>query len=104
MLILSIIAFIQSFKEEGITLAEALPKDPKCRMNLFLCWACLIFFYLFVKRLGFVVTSSIVLATLFSRGTKWKLALPLSVIVSLICFFVFKVLLQVQIPTNTFGW
>lgn len=104
MMVLSVIGFFQSFKEEGITMAEVLPKQKSCRVNLYVCWGGLVFFLMFVKTLGFVVTASILLAALFSRGTKWTRAIPASITVTLICFFIFKVLLQVQVPVNQFGW
>ncbi|NLG37284.1 MAG: tripartite tricarboxylate transporter TctB family protein, partial [Clostridiales bacterium] len=72
MLILSIVAFVQSFKEkDGVTLADVLPKDRTSRINLYLCVGGLIFFLAAVRWLGFIPTSSILLAVLFSRGTKW---------------------------------
>lgn len=104
MFVLSVIAFVQSLKEDGITLDKVLPADRTSRINLYVCWGGLIFFLLFVKNIGFIVTSGILLAALFSRGTKWPKAILLSIIVSLCCFVIFKVVLQVQIPTNQFGW
>jgi len=104
MFILSLIAFVQSFKESGITLDKILPKSRSSKINLFVCWAGLVFFLLFVKRLGFVITSSVLLSTMFSRGTKWPKAIILGILVSICCFIVFKMVLQVQIPTNRFGW
>lgn len=104
MFILSVIAFIQSLKEDGITLDKILPKTRASRINLYVCWGGLVFFLIFVRRLGFIITSSILLTVLFSRGTKWSKATLLGIIVSICCFIVFKTVLQVQIPTNRFGW
>lgn len=104
MFVLSLIAFVQSLKEDGISLKEVLPASRTSRINLYVCWGGLIFFLLFVKRIGFVATSVILLSTLFSRGTKWPRAVLLGTIVSVCCFVIFKIVLQVQIPTNQFGW
>ena len=104
MFVLSVIAFVQSLKEDGITLERVLPANRTSRINLYVCWGGLIFFLIFVKKLGFVITSGVLLSALFSRGTKWPKAILLSIIVSLCCFVVFKIVLQVQIPTNQFGW
>jgi hypothetical protein len=104
MAILSIIAFISSFREKSITLAEILPKERSCRINLYVCWGGLLFFVLLVKRIGFLPTSFVLLSALFSRGTNWKKAIFVGAIVTICCFVVFKILLQVQIPTNKFGW
>jgi t-SNARE complex subunit (syntaxin) len=104
MFILSVIAFIQSLKEDGITLDKVLPAARASRINLYVCWGGLIFFFITVKKIGFVLASTILLAALFSRGTKWPIAIILSIIISLICFYIFKVILQIQIPINQFGW
>lgn len=103
LLILSIIAVIQSFKQEGIKLSEALPKG-KGTVNVIICWIAMLFFAFFAEILGLIITGIIMLATLFSRGMKWHKAFIISVIVTLCCFFIFKILLQVQIPENQFGF
>jgi len=104
MLVLSIIAFIQSLREDGVTLSEALPSDRKRRINLYVCWLGLIFFLLFVEKLGFVIAGSLLLTALFSRGVRWYKAAIIGTAVTLCFFFIFKSLLQVQVPTNVFGW
>lgn len=102
--VLSVIAFIQSFREDGVTMDKILPASRTSRINLYVCWGGLVFFLIFVKKLGFVITSSILLTALFSRGTKWWKAILLGIIVSICCFIIFKIVLQVQIPVNRFGW
>lgn len=104
MFVLSVIAFVNSLKGNGITLKEALPANITSKINLFVCWGGLIFFLIFVKKIGFLVTSIILLSALFSRGTKWPKAILLGSIVSVVCFVIFKMVLQVQIPVNQFGW
>ena len=104
MVVLSIISFIQYFKREGATLDQILPKDKGSRINLLICVAGLIFYLFFVEILGFVVTGSVLMIALFSRGTSWKRAVPLGILVAVICFVIFRVLLQVQVPVNRFGW
>ncbi len=80
LLVLSIIAFFQSLRGNGITLDRIL------------------------KSLGFSITSNIVLSAVLSRGTKLFQAIIISIFVTAACFLVFKVALQVQIPVNVFGW
>jgi hypothetical protein len=104
MIILSIIALIESFKKDGITLDKVLPKNRTSRMNLYVCWVGLVLFLAFVKKLGFTISSIILLSALFSRGTKWSQAIILGSIVSVFAFVIFKIVLQVQIPVNQFGW
>jgi putative tricarboxylic transport membrane protein len=104
MVVLSAFALINSFKEKGPVLSEILPKERSGRINLFVCWGALLFLLLFVEKLGFAVTASIALTAMLSRGTNWLKAALIGVSLSLICFFIFKVLLQMPIPVNQFGW
>lgn len=104
MVILTLIAFIQSFKEEGITLAQVLPNDKRRRVNLYVCWAGLILYVAFVQKIGFSICSTLLLAAMFSRGTKWYKALLAGVVVTACCYLVFVYLLGVQLPSNQFGW
>ena len=104
MIILSIIALIESFKKDGITLDKVLPENRASRINLYVCWGGLVFFLVFIKKLGFTISSIILLSALFSRGTKCPKAIILGSIISVIAFVIFKIVLQVQIPINQFGW
>lgn len=104
MAVFSAIALINSFKEKGPVLSEILPKERSGRINLFVCWGALLFLLLFVNKLGFIVTASIALTAMFSRGTKLPKAALIGISLSLICFFVFKLLLSMQVPVNQFGF
>jgi hypothetical protein len=104
MLILSIVAFIQSFKEKGIALVDVLPPERVGQINLYVCWGGLLFFLFTVRKIGFVIAAWILLTSLFSRGTSWKKAVLFGFVVTMCCFFIFKVLLQVQVPVNKFGF
>jgi hypothetical protein len=104
MVLLCVFALIQSLKEKGPVLSEILPKDRTGRINLFVCWGALLFILFFVEKLGFVLTGSIALTAMFSRGTNWLKAALIGVSFTLICFFIFRVLLQMSIPVNQFGF
>lgn len=104
LILLSVIAFIYSLKEEGITLDQLLPPDKTRRVNLYVTWGSLVFFLLFVKLIGFLPTSFVMLTSMFSRGTKLPKAALISAILTICCYIVFKVVLKVQIPTNQLGW
>ena len=103
-IVLSLFAFINSFKEEGIVLSDILPKGRAGKINLFVCWGALLFLLFFTTTLGFVVTASIALTAMLSRGTSLPKAALIGVSLTLICFFIFRVLLQMQIPVNQFGF
>lgn len=104
MVVFSVYALIKSFKGGGPVLSEVLPKDRTGRINLFVCWGALLFIVFFVEKLGFVLTASISLTAMFSRGSSWLKAALIGVSITLIGFFVFRVLLQMSIPVNQFGF
>ena len=103
LLILSIVSLIQSFKQPGMKISELFPSRDAVK-NLLITWGALLFFIVFCKILGFVITSIIMLFALFTRGMKWKTALICSVVVAVVCFVLFKMVLMVQVPVNVFGW
>jgi phosphotransferase system glucose/maltose/N-acetylglucosamine-specific IIC component len=53
---------------------------------------------------GFTVAGSLLMFVVFIRQYKWWKAILLSVIITFICFFVFKVLFSVPLPVNMFGF
>ncbi len=100
---LSIISFIQSFKRDGIKLSEVFPAGIG-RKNIIITWLSLVFFVVFAKILGFIATSVIMLTVLFNRSLKLNKAIISSVILAVCCFVLFKLILQVPVPVNKFGW
>ena len=104
LIILSLIALINSFKEPGVVLSDILPKDRVGRINLFVTWGALFFLLIFTQPLGFITASTISLTAMFSRGTTLPKAALISLVLTLICFYIFRVLLQMQIPVNQFGF
>lgn len=103
MLALLFLSLFKSLKKQGPKVSEAFPKGFG-RKNNIIAWLCLIFFVLFSKKIGVLITSIIILTILFGINTKWYKALALAVVVSICCFFVFSVILEVPVPTNKFGW
>ena len=104
MALLSAFALMKSFKDESPTLDKILPQERSSKINLFVCWGSLLFLLFFTNILGFLVTASVSLTAMLSRGTTWKRAALIGVSFTLICFFVFRVLLKMPIPVNQFGW
>lgn len=103
LLALSLVAFFQSFRQEGMKVSELFPSKVAVT-NLLVTWGALVFFVVFCKLLGFVITTTLMLFALFTRGMKWKPALIWSIAVAIICFLLFKSVLMVQVPVNQFGW
>ena len=104
LLVLSIVATMQSFKQEGNKLSDILPKGLG-RKNIITCWIALLFFAFFAETLGFIVTSTVMLTVLFNLGIKkWYKAFIIGLLVTLCCYLIFNTLLQVHVPANIFGW
>ena len=103
MLVLSLISLFQSFKQPGMKISEVFPSKIAAK-NLLITWGSLIFFVLFCKTLGFVIATTLMLTALFSRGMSIKKSFVCSLVVAVICFFLFKMVLMVQVPVNQFGW
>lgn len=103
LIVLSVISIIKSLNEKGVKLRDILPKGNGLK-NLLVTWGASIIFLFTVAKVGFIVASLIMLFLLYSRGYKWYYAILTSVIVTLVCFIVFKVLLQVPLPVNQYGW
>lgn len=103
LLILAVVAFIQSFKQSGIKVMDLFPSE-LARKNILISWGALIFFAVFCKILGFTITSILTLYVLFRRGLDKKKSIICSVVVAILAFFLFKSVLMVQVPVNQFGW
>lgn len=65
--------------------------------------SCLVFLFL-LNSVGFNVAGSLLMFVVFIRQYKWWKAVLLSVVITYICFFVFKVLFSVPLPVNMFGF
>ena len=104
MVLFSLFALKNSFKSKGPVLSEVLPDNKQGKVNLFITWGALLFLLFFVERLGFVLTASVALTAMLSRGTTWWKAALIGVTLTLIFFYIFRVLLQMPIPVNQFGW
>ena len=103
LIVFSIWCLYRSLKEKGTKISEILPKGIG-RTNLLITWGAMFLFIALVKYIGLIISSSLMLTLLFSRGYKWYKALLMGVTVTVICFYVFGVLLQVPVPVNKFGW
>ena len=67
--------------------------------NFFITIGCLIFYITASDFLGFLICSTLVLATMFiALGVRWKWLLPLSIIVTLVVHTIFYKALSVPLP------
>ena len=93
----------KSLREDGLLFKDVFPRGV-ARKNLFICWACLLFFIVFISILGFLLTSVVMLSILFSLGTKDRVRpIVYGIITTVASYVVFKVLLQVPLPVGLLG-
>ncbi|MBP1154903.1 MULTISPECIES: tripartite tricarboxylate transporter TctB family protein [unclassified Paenibacillus] len=102
-LVLSLLFIWESVQKNPIVLSQIIPKGRGLTNNIAILLS-IIVFMIIVNYTGFIVAGSIMLFILFSRNYKWYLGLGLSVMISGLVFIVFKTLLDVPLPVNTFGW
>lgn len=65
---------------------------------------CMLFYVMALTYLGFVLTTTIFLFTLFFREYKWYTSLGIAIFVSILLFWLFGSLLNVALPVNGLGW
>ena len=100
LILFSVASAISLAKEPGVAFKDVFPKGKKERKNILVAGIGLILFLLIVKFLGFFAGSVVLMILLFSRGFSWKKAILLGVLVSVICYVVFGILLDVPLPTG----
>ncbi len=103
LIVLTLCYIVDSFKHDEVKITEILPGG-KASQSIISTVGGLVIFPIVVPYLGFVVSATILQFIMFVRDFKWYTALAISVVVSVILFFVFQSLLGVTIPVNDFGW
>lgn len=102
-IVCSIIYLIIAIRKDIILIKDVMPKGEGF-VNILVTIGALILFMVIVPYAGFVISSSIMLFLLFSRGYKWYLGLGVAVTVAFIVFLVFGTLLGIPLPVNEYGW
>ena len=100
---LSIIYIIQSATKNKFPLGESFPPLKEFINVLLIFISCMIFIFL-LNVVGFNIASMLLLFTVFVRQYKLWQAILLSIVISVICFAVFKIAFMVPLPVNRFGF
>jgi putative tricarboxylic transport membrane protein len=103
LIVLTLIYIWQSVNKEVIRFSDILPKG-KDLGNLIAVLGSVVLFILVVNYTGFTIAGTALLFILFVRQFKWYTALGMSLLVTLILFYIFKSLLSIPLPVNAFGW
>ncbi len=64
----------------------------------------LVLYLILMPILGFIAASALFLFTLFVRHYKWHISIGAAVLVTLVLFWLFGSVLNVDLPESTFGW
>lgn len=104
LILFSLASAISSAKEPGVKFRDIFPEGKKERMNLLVTGVGLIVFLILVEFFGFLLGSIPLLILIFSRGFSWKLAIPLGIVLSVICYLLFGTVLEVPLPLGPFGF
>ncbi|MEW9672468.1 tripartite tricarboxylate transporter TctB family protein [Ammoniphilus sp. 3BR4] len=106
LLVLSLFYLYQSLErqKEGQGEQEGiLPRGEGLRKILFTLFS-LILFVVLISFIGFTLTSIIFLFMLLREGYRWFTGLGISIVVSLLMFWVFGSVLDVALPVNGWGF
>lgn len=102
LLILSLLYIVESWKGYKAP-KEEMPTGKEFK-NVLLIAGFLVVFIVTVQFLGFVLSSTLFLFLLLSRYYKWYSSVGISLSVSIILFWLFAVVLSVDLPVNGLGW
>jgi putative tricarboxylic transport membrane protein len=103
LLVLSILYFWESVKNEVFLFSQIIPKGVVLIKNISVLGSVILFMVL-VTFTGFVVAGTLMLMVILLHDFKWYNGLAISLAVSITVFFIFKILLDVPLPVNAFGW
>lgn len=100
--ILSVLYALDSIK--NITRFKDILPNGKGFINIATILGAFLLFILTVKTIGFIMAGTLFLFILLAREYKWYTGLGISIVISILLFWVFAKLLTVPIPVNAWGW
>jgi putative tricarboxylic transport membrane protein len=103
LIILSVIYIWQSVKQEVFQVGDIFPKGRELG-NILSVLVSVIVFMLIVNVTGFTIASTVLLFIVLVREYKWISGLAISAATSIVLFVVFKILFNIPLPVNGFGW
>lgn len=102
-IVIAIIYIWHSCTKNVFTFGKSFPGKSEL-INVLTIFLSTIVFILLLDKVGFCIAGSLLMFVVFIRNYKlWK-AILLSVVITYICFYVFKVFFSVPLPVNMFGF
>ncbi len=102
LLLLSVLFIIDSIRNGAIDIHNLLPQGSG-RKKIGAVFIALLLFLFSVSHVGYTLASVLMLFILFMGGYKWYSSLVFSLCVSFAVYYIFKYLLSVPLPVNSFG-
>ena len=78
--------------------------DRQGLQNVLLVIMAIIVFIFLTDKTGFIISASLLLFTIFIREYPWWKAILLAIVVSTICFLIFRKGFSVPLPVNRWGF
>ena len=94
--VLSLIYIATLFKNKGL-LKEIIPSK-SARLKMLLIISSMAVFVILLNYLGFIISSTLFLMILFYGSYKWYIGFGVALVVSLFLFWVFQIMLGIQLP------
>lgn len=101
--VLAIFYIIDCYRNGSISVKDILPKGEGMKKVLVLMGT-LIFVIVATPYIGYILSTMIMLYFLFALSYKWHSSLLISVVITLITYYVFKKFLSVPLPTGFLGF
>jgi hypothetical protein len=102
-LVTGILYLIFSVTKDKFTFEKVFP-DKQAMASVFLVIAAIIVFILIAEYTGFVVAGSLMLFTIFIRQYSLSKSILYAILVTVICFLIFKKGFSVPLPVNGWGF
>ncbi len=99
--VLSLVYIGMSFKEKGVT--KKIMPNAVSQRNIMLILVSMLSFVVLLNYFGFIISSTLFLMVLFYGSYKWYIGLGISLTVSLFLFWLFQIILEIQLPALALG-
>ena len=102
-IIVGIVYLLTAIFKDRFIFEDIMP-DRQGLQNVLLVIMAIIVFIFLTDKTGFIISASLLLFTIFIREYPWWKAILLAIVVSTICFLIFRKGFSVPLPVNRWGF
>lgn len=102
LIVLSLLYIFASYRGKKIII-NIFP-DLKVLKKVSIILTCMIGFMILLKYAGFIVSSTLFLLTQFYGNYKWYISFGISIVTTLSLYWLFHIVLEIQLPIGLLGW